>query len=399
VVIKDSSGKELPLFDSNWDGLLDSGSGRLVPVTPPTTKNVATQVVLKGMARIEDVASVDVALFDRDNRKTVSKTVDVHQQAVVSVLGQACDPMFVESRCRQGYNCTGASPVCVDGTAPTIELGGYYRGADGPFMRLRGEDPDGDVLIVCVDFLTKSNAPVYLDLDGDEQEDAASFDVQVGIQNRADGYVFINQAGLGFGEQVAKVGLTAVDSRSNTSATKVYSLDNTVVQTAGETCSVDGFDSCESGTLCIPDKLTGFAYCTREAQAKTSSCNLATVWNLGTDPHILTGTISGYSIWGDDSGCFSATAKGRPSSVIRMRLTSAAKKLTLTTAIPETQVDTGILVYSSCTATGTLLGCNDDSKGFSPEVTLKGLSAGDYIVIVKAVQSEGGSFGLKATVE
>jgi hypothetical protein len=124
------------------------------------------------------------------------------------------------------------------------------------------------------------------------------------------------------------------------------------------------------------------------------------VWDLSKDPLKITGTITGYSAWEPPETCMSATAARRPEAVIKLHLAKAATKLVLSSAEPETQIDTGIVVLSKCTAAmDTALACNDDTVGYSSSVTLTNPQAGDYFVIVESVQADGGSFGISATLE
>ncbi|MGC4070681.1 MAG: hypothetical protein QM784_39620 [Polyangiaceae bacterium] len=387
------------LFDSNYDGELDSGDGRVVPETLPTAKDFTTMVKLHGVAKYEDLTTVEVKLFDRDGKATEPVSVKI-EKPTISVLGEACDPSFVTSRCRQGFSCVGEPATCEEGTKPTITRGAFQRGTEGPFMRLRGVDPDEDVLFVRVDFLTDKNVPISLDLDGDEVPDATSFEVEVGIKNGSGGYVFVDEAGWGFEKLVPKVGLTAIDSRQNESTTEVYAITTRLTRQLNQTCDLDGFDICADGTVCLPGRQAGSAFCTTYAQAQSNRCAVAPVWNVQSDPKRFTGVISGYSAWDPPDGCFGSTARGRPEAVVKVHVSSNLKRLTLSTAEPETQIDTGIVVLPSCSAAPEkMLGCNDDSQGFTSSVTMTDVTAGDYFVIVESVQSDGGSFALRAIVE
>jgi hypothetical protein len=267
-------------------------------------------------------------------------------------------------------------------------------------MRLRGVDPDEDILFVRVDFLTEKNTPISLDLDGDELPDASSFEVEVGIKNRAGGFSFVNEAGWGFETLVPKIGLTAIDSRQNESSTELYGITARLTRQLNQACDLDGFDVCVEGTACLPGRQPGSAYCTTYAQAQSNRCAVAPVWNVQTDAKKFTGFISGYSAWDPPEGCFGATARGRPEAVVKIRVSSNLKRLTLSTSEPETQLDTGIVILPACTsAPDKMLGCNDDSDGFTSSVTLTDVIAGDYFVVVESVQSDGGSFALRAIVE
>jgi len=398
LLLKDSSGNEVIHFDSNWDGTADSGRGRVVPDSPPTTKDYTVSVMVLGAAGMTDLTQIDVALVDRSNACTDPITVEVTTPTVQTV-DQQCDPTFVASRCRQGLSCTGSPPVCIAGTAPAIVKGAYQRGTEGPFMRARGTDPDEDVLLMRVDFLTANDTPVKLDLDADGIPESTSFEVQVGMSNQNGGFTFVVESSSSFGVDVPKVGLTAIDSKLNESSTQHYALASRITRQLNAACDLDGFDVCPAGALCLPGKAVGTAYCTSNAQAQSLRCVTAPIWNIATDAKKITGTISGYSAWDAPSSCLTPVSLNRPEAIIKMHVTAPIKSLTLSTDEPETQSDTVLYVQPACSSTtDKVLICNDDTSGFASSVTLTNLVAGDYFVIVEFVSAQSGGFGLRAKV-
>ncbi|HEY5958951.1 MAG TPA: hypothetical protein VIV60_20470 [Polyangiaceae bacterium] len=394
----DALGKPQIAFDSDWDGNKDSASGRVVPAKMPTINNFNTDAVLKGMRGMTAPSKVNVSLFDRDGNQTKVLAVAVQPQPIVD-LGGGCDPTFVANRCRQGFTCSGTPGQCVDGTAPTIAHAMYHRGTDGPYIRVDGVDPDEDVILVRVDFLTAGDIPIKVDLDGDEEPDADHFEVEAGLSNQNGGYSFVVQSGLGFENLVPRLGLTAIDSRMNESPTLRASISNQTTRSSGQTCDLVGFVGCASGTSCIANAQGTTAYCTTFGQVESSRCSAARTWNIGKDSPKVTGFIDGYSAWQAPSNCVASTVTNRPEAVIKMHLMSAVSQLTLTTAEPETQIDTAIYVLPSCTAASDVaLDCNDDKVGFASSVTLNNLAVGDYYVIVESNNADTGSFGLSAKV-
>lgn len=400
LVLLDGSGKEVLAFDSDWDGVPDSGRGRLVPDAKPTTESFTVTVVLEGAAAFADLQDIDVALFDRKDAKTTPTRIAV-ARATERTEGQSCDPAFIKSHCKQGFSCQGTPAECVAGIAPTVNQGAYQRGSGtGPFMRLRGEDPDEDVMMVRVDFLTASNEPIRLDLTGDDIPDDDKLEVLVGVTNRDGAYTFDVESAPIFEQQVPRVGLTAIDSRSNKSETKYYSLSTRTIRQVGQTCDLGGFDTCATGSSCIASSVTDSSYCTSLSQAQNLACTAAPVWNLGTEPLRYTGTISGASLWAPPTDCMNASPFERPEALVKIRLPKAVSVLTLSTDVPETQQDTVIYVQSACSATGTqVLGCSDEFKGYTSSVTLTNLDAGDYFVLVEFVQGTTGAFGLRAVMK
>jgi hypothetical protein len=399
VSLADASGAALPFFDSNWDGAIDSASGRIQPTKAPTTTTLSLDAVLSGITQLTGLSQLQVSLFDRRNARTLPIAATVQPQPVIE-LGEACDIAYVTNRCRQGLSCSGTPPKCVDGTAPTIAHAAFHRAADGPFIRMDGLDPDEDVIIVRVDFLTINDTPVTLDIDGDETPDSDSFESVNGIVNQNGGYQFVVQSGLNFETLVSRLGLTAIDSRGNESATQRVSISTQITRAAGQSCDLAGFTGCVAGTSCIPTTSATLGTCTTLAQAESNRCGVAPVWDLSKDAPKITGLVSGYSAWEPPSGCMSMIASNRPEAVIKLRLASATPRLVLSTAEPETQIDTGIVVLPSCSASAdTALGCNDDAIGYTSQVTLTNLAAGDYFVIVESLTAGGGGFGLSARID
>jgi len=398
LALADASGAPLVFFDNNWDGVFEASTGRVVPPKLPTTEIFSLDAIVYDIKKLRTLSQLQLALYDRTNARTEPVAVVIQQQPVVD-LGGACDTTFVANRCIEGLSCSGTPARCVDGTAPTISHAYYQRGTEGPAMRSDGVDPDEDVISMRVDFLTASDAPVLLDLDGDNVPESDHLEVISGFTNQNGGYSSLIESGLGFDTIVPRVGLTAIDSKGNASATQRVSISTRLTRISGQTCDLTGFVGCATGTACLPPATGTGAYCTTYAQAQTSRCSAAPVWDLSKDPPKITGVISGYSVWEPPAGCLSATANNRPEAVIKLRLSAVATKLVLSTAEPETQIDTGIVVLPSCTASiDTAIGCNDDVTGFSSQVTLSNLAAGDYIVIIESAQANGGGFGLTASM-
>jgi hypothetical protein len=395
----DAAGTPLLFFDNDWDYVLDSSSGRVVPTKMPTAVTFTTEVLLNGVRKLNGLSELQVALVDRNGLRTEPVGVTIQQQPIVE-LGGACDPKFVTNRCREGLSCSGTPTVCVDGTAPTITQASFQRSPDGPFILADGLDPDEDVILVRIDFFTTANAPILLDLDGDDAPEADHLEVGSGITNQNGGYQFVVQSGLNFDVLVPRLGLTAIDSKGNESATQRVSISNRTTRTSGQSCDLAGFVECASGTTCLPSSSGNGAYCTTYGQAQQTRCSSAPTWDLSKDPPKVTGFVSGSSVWEPPVGCMSAIANNRPEFVVKLHLASATSKLVLSTAEPETQFDTGIVVLPSCTASmDTALGCNDDAIGYSSSLTLTGLAAGDYFVIIESSQPGGGGFGLSASIQ
>lgn len=399
IALADSAGNPLVFFDNNWDGVFESSVGRIIPAKAPATASFSVEAVVNGVKSLKGLSQLQLALFDRTNARTEPVAVPIQQQPIID-LGGACDTTFVVNRCLEGLSCSGSPARCVDGTPPTISHAYFQRGTPGPTMRLDGVDPDEDVISVRVDFLTTSDAPILLDLDGDEVPESDHLEVTFGITNQNGGYLAVIESGMGFDTMVPRVGLTAMDSKAHESATQRVSISARTTRISGQTCDLAGFVGCVSGTTCLPAANGSGSYCTTYSQAQSNRCSAAPVWDLSKDPPKITGLISGYSAWEPPAGCMSSTADNRPEAVIKLRLAAATPKLVLSTAEPETQMDTGIVVLPSCTASmDSALGCNDDGIGYTSRLTLTNLAAGDYFIIIESTQPNGGGFGLSASTQ
>jgi hypothetical protein len=85
-------------------------------------------------------------------------------------------------------------------------------------------------------------------------------------------------------------------------------------------------------------------------------------------------------------------------------LSEAAKHLVVTTALPETRIDTVLyMIANTVPNCGNPVNpttiCNDDVHGYSSTISATNVPAGDYIVIVDSAGEAGGSYGLSVTVD
>ncbi|MGE5788166.1 MAG: hypothetical protein ACM3ZE_26460 [Myxococcales bacterium] len=378
LTLEGASGKPIAFFDSNWDGIPDSSTGRVAPTAPPVGEKLNLEVALDGLERVEVPTQLSVALVDRRDGKTAPLLVAIQQQTVAE-LGETCDPSLVISRCRQGLSCSAKSRVCVGGTAPVISHAYFRRGAEGPTIRADGIDPDEDVILIRVDFLSSAGKPVMLDLDGDDSPDANYLELDTGLVNRNAGFVVSIQSGLGFDVLSPQLGLTAIDAMGNVSPTQRVAISNGNTGSAGQVCDLDNLVGCAEGSVCIPGVLGTVTFCTDLAQAAATRCNVAATWNLSKDGPKFTGTTAGYSYFAPPLGCVPDGAEDGPEALIQLHIDTATPHLVLTTAVPETTIDTALSVLSRCGGDfSTALACSDDSLGYTSSVTLSNLAAGDY---------------------
>lgn len=399
VTLIDADGNAIEFFDSDWDGVPDATTGFLVPEVMPSGENAAFSLVLAAAGQLPDLDSVMAAVVDQRGRRSSRQSVSVTPLSERS-LDESCDKEGIENRCSEGLSCSDDPARCTAAAPPTIERAAYLRHPGGPYLLVRGVDPDDDVMLVRIEFLSSAGQPISLDLDSDGTLDADRFEAQLGIVSNQGGYDFFDQAGEGFDSLVPKVALTAIDSRGNESATKEASLESQTVRVAGQTCESLGFDVCAPGSVCLKGVGNGTARCTTLASARSDACNKAPEITLFEGRGKVTGRATGAGLWNGPDGCLPAIAQFSPDRVFVLNLDEDARHVKLSTAEPETNVDTGLFVQSACDPTESeILACNDDARNLASELELTDVPAGRYYVVVAAIQATGGSFGLSVTVE
>jgi hypothetical protein len=399
VTLLDAAGNEVPFFDSDWSSVGDTGVGRAVPRTLPGVTPFEATAVIPGAGSEEDVATAVIALVDNQGRISNSKKVGV-AELIERSLGEGCDPTGVSDYCSQGYSC--ADSTCVAGTSPMIDRGVYQQNVDGPIARLEGTDLESDVIMIRLNFLDESSNPVALDLDGDDLPESSYFEAQVGLTSHLGGFTYYNESTPSFADQVPRLGLTAIDSQSHESDMLELELSTLVRRASGETCDLGGFDACEDDTTCVANKSGANGTCTTAVSARRARCAAGRSIDPSTGATRVTGWMEGLSYWDPPSICLAASSAGRPEAVVRIHLTKAVSKLTLSTAQPETTVDTVLFVASDCDSLvdpGAIIDCNDNVEGFASELVLTDLVKGDYYAVIESVEPLGGSFGLSVVAE
>jgi hypothetical protein len=397
LTLKDKDGNPVEFFDANWDSEKDSATGRLLPTTYPTEKPIQVTGVLKNAGRLSNLSQLEVSLVDNNDAITKSVAADVTPLPKKD-LDESCDPTGVKNRCAQGLACDSTSKVCVAGSSPVITKAQYVRNMEGPILRVEGTDPDDDVLLMRLEFFSAQSAPVSIDVDGDGELDANDFETSYGITDTTGKFSFYNQSGLLFDDLVPKFVITATDSVGNESTKVPVTITDPPIRSLEQTCDLSAFDnSCTSGLLCVSRTIATVGRCTKPDTAKSERCNVAQTLTLKNGHAKISGTISGQDVW---DTCAATGTKSRPDNVYKLHLAEQASTLTLSTAQPETMIDTIVMLLPSCTAPAEeALGCNDDATGFSSTVSLKDVPAGDYFVIVESRPSAGGAFGLTIDVE
>jgi hypothetical protein len=398
------NGDDVAVFDSHWDGVPDFAENRLLfdasLIGHPRFDGTVT---LSGFASLyPDAAQLVVHLEDAAGNLSADQTVSIGQQAEKR-LGQACDPDIIENRCARGLSCAGAKPTCLSGKAPELINVLYARSADGPRLLVTGGDPDDDLASLRLQFFDSANAPVTIDLDGDQIPDSSSWDLDAYGSADHGSFFVKDQLGLGFDLISPKMSVTPVDGQGSTGPTKTVKISGPFEQVQNHACDPRGFDTCATGDICAPGILGAMNVCVAATSVKKTICSAAPVL----DPKKTTkvyGRAEGVSQWDPPAGCTQVGWTRRPEGIAKVHLSEPAKHLVVTTALPETRIDTVVyMIASTVPNCGNPVNpttiCNDDAHGYSSTLSAYNVPAGDYVVIVDSASEAGGSYGLSLTVE
>lgn len=402
----DDSDAPVDVFDTHWDGVVDSAEDRLLfDVSLLGTKRFDGTVTLPGFAtRFRTATKLVVHLEDQAGNVSDDQTVVIGQQEVKS-LGEACDPDIIESRCAPGLACAGKKPVCTAGGPPDLTNVLYARSSeDGPRLLAAGADPDDDLAALRLEFFDDAGSPVSIDLDGDQVPDKSSWDLDVYGSSVHGSFFVRDQMGLGFEGISPRMKVTPIDGQGNQGPTKSISISAPFEQVDLHQCDYRGFDACGVGSICAPGLARSPNTCTSFTTVRKGLCSAAPVLDPAKSVTTVYGRAEGVSIWDPPLGCTQVGWTHRPEGLAKVHLASAVKRLTLTTALPETRIDTVLYLIADtvpgCGApvTSKTL-CNDDSQGYASSITATNVAAGDYIVVVDSAGEEGGSYGLKLSIE
>jgi hypothetical protein len=392
VQMLDASNTPVLAFDTDWDGVADSAEQRVHFDQSTLGQKTFTQTITLAHAfkNAPSIASAVVSLSDASGALSPSVTAMLAAQPVRNA-GDGCDPAAISDRCVEGLSCSGKTPTCVAGVAPSLTRVAYY-GGNSPAELFLGADPDEDLATLEVDFLDSSGKPVIVDLSGDNTPASSVMLDARGVAGQT--FFFENDPVPAFATAVPKISVKATDSLGRVGAPVVASLTTEPTVANGLSCDPYGFNVCATGSACSPGTPGGTNKCASLLPLQTTAC--------GTAPQATTdgvlaawGVVGGVSLWDPPAGCAAVTAVGRPESVVMLVLAHAVSTLTISTATPETDFDTILYVLPGCaSATTQALGCSDDAQGFASTVTLTDVAAGSYAIVVDSAKPVGGHFGL-----
>lgn len=394
----DANGALVPAaVDTDWDGAPDAAEKRFHFETSTLGKDTFTGTVLVRGAFTASIHGVRAALEDEAGGRSAIKKADIAVQALRDA-NAACDKTKITDRCPAGMSCSGSPATCQPGVAPSLAKAAYVGGANGR-MLFKGIDPDEDVTELSIEFLDASNQPVSVSWfeDGPTTSSIPLYPTW----SEGSSFLFEGIPSPEFAAQVAKIAATATDATGATSTRVISAKSSLATKSTGQACDPDGLDVCATGLVCaIATASAASPTCTSATTVRTKKCSALPALDPAKGVLRAFGRVEGVSTWDPPAGCIPALATARPEAAVPLKLPKGAAKLTVTTALPETDFDTAVYLIPSCAATNVgALGCNDDEKGFSSTLTVNDVPPGDYTIVVESVPARGGHFGVAVTVE
>ncbi len=403
VTFLDDASAEVLLFDTDSDGMLDSGN-TVVPLDTPisgTTEGSGSRSFPRLREQHPEIAAVRVVLVDARDARSAAIDAMVVEQPVLAV-DAICDPDFADNRCADGLGCRAGTPaVCVLGSAPAIVRAAYLTTLGGANILVEGTDVDDDVSQIDIAFLDGTGMPVALDLDGDGAPEATSFGADARGSSSGGTFFFRFASTAFFAENVPRVSLVARDRGDRISAAVEADLADPPTRAVGQPCDPRGFDTCGMG-VCSPGMVGATNRCIGVAAARSAACTSALVLETSAGVGSIRGELTSPSLWDAPEGCSSGDPRDRPEGLVRLQLDAPAARVSLSTYNAYTNFDSTLYVISGCAGAPIVAWCADDQFGEPrPELArleLVDVPAGLYFVVVDSFASVPGRFQLDVTV-
>jgi len=406
VTLLDGVGSEVLAFDSDGDGMFDSGQTTLpLDVIKAGETKLTSYVLMPFMyTQYPYLTTVKVSLVDALGTRSEELSMPLQKQPVLA-LDALCDGSFLKDRCAPGLGCKGQVPqVCTEGEAPILKQTAYLDDELGRRLLVEGLDADADVVAYAIEFLDANNQTVMMDLDGDGKDESSGFTGDV-TESGADGAFFVAfQPSEEFTALVAKVVVSVRDLGERTSAKVTLEKKVALARSAGAACDPRGFDRCTANNVCSPGVTSVPNRCTAISTARTQACNAALVLDPAKGKTSVQADLSNISVWDSPSGCSSNDPKHRPEAVVKLVLSQPATKVTLSTDNGYTNFDTTLYALSACSAAPLVAWCADDqldgARAQLAVLELDNVPAGEYFVVVDSFPSTstGKRFQLDVTV-
>lgn len=303
-------------------------------------------------------------------------------------------------------------PIVPGDDPPTLELDdvGYFSDADlGARILLRGRDANGDIASYTLKFFN-GTSPVSYDLDNDPETPAANefTNAIVPIPNEA-GFFVAFEPTSEFAAAVDTIKVFVTDEGGRTSEEQTAHRKATPV--VSSLCDPQGFNRCSANKVCARQGFNDI--CTLTTSARTNACSRAAVLNPPAVASVR-GHVAQPSLWDAPASCSSGDPTLKPDSVVKLRLSSAAARVVLSTDNEHTNFDTILYILQSCTnqpaaCEDSSCPCSDDvpaSGGVSGSnrsvLVLQDVPAGDHLIVVDSFPSganAGDTFELTVAVE
>jgi hypothetical protein len=349
---------------------------------------------------------VSVELVDLAGLRSTVKTVPIAPQPEVA-SGEPCDVAEARNRCPEGLACAGSPAVCGEAGAPAIDAAAYFRTPSGANLVVEGTAPADDLATLHVRFLDKEGEPFAPDFDGDGSPDESDLLSDVtGLARRGRFHLVIEPTAV-FAELVPQLGLVATDSLGRDGPERRVRLDERPVRAAGEACRPDGLDRCAETLFCDADAAT--PDCVSKAELVKRRCAASRGLDPGAGRTRTTGRVRGSaSVVDVPTDCLPGNPVGQPEGLVPLHLAAEAPSLVLSTDAPATTFDTNLILFAgSCDALPSLepvascdgAPCCADGPTEGAVLTLTGLPAGEYVVVVDSYGREAGDFALEARVD
>jgi hypothetical protein len=303
-------------------------------------------------------------------------------------------------------------PIVPGDDPPTLDADdvGYFSDADwGARILIRGRDPNGDIASYTLKFFN-GTSPVSYDLDNDVDTPPVNefTNVIVPVPNEA-GFFVAFEPTSEFAAAVDTIQVLVTDEGGRTSGEQT--AVRRVTPVVSSVCDPQGFNRCSSNKICARQSVNNV--CTLTTSARTNACASAAILN---PPGVTSvrGHVAQPSLWDAPASCSSGDPTFKPDSVVKLRLSSAAGRVVLSTDNEHTTFDTVLYVLQSCTSqpaacVDSSCPCADDvpaSGGASGNnrsvLVLQDVPAGDHLIVVDSFPSganTGDTFELTVEIE
>ena len=400
----DGEAQPILRFDSDGDGVEDLAD-ELVAFDQPIhglQEFSGAYTVRRFFEAPGAVAKVAVALQDAEGLRSATQILEFAPQPVLG-FGDPCDPSYVLDRCEPGMGCRGEPATCLDGLPPNITKFAYLSDFGTPRILVEGVEPDDDMQLLHLEFLTQEDTSVSIDMNGDGSTDSSTYSAGPTINENGEFFLELYPDDS-FADVVSRIAVTPIDAFGNEGERVVTDIAPIIERDWNQGCDPRGFDMCTQLATCIPGIPGANNICGAPNRARQDQCEDAVTLYAPDDNLRFFGEARGSSLWDPSEGCVTEFGMGGPEEIVLLELSRGVPSLTLTTDFPNTDFDTVLYVMPGmCPAPGAdgmYLGCADDAVGtLRSTLTLTNVPAGDYLVVIDSWDEQGGNFQLSVSTD